>query len=166
MNLPRFGVRNPVPINLLMAGLILAGIYSAFTLRRQFFPDMHFDTVVVSMEYPGASPEEIESSVATRLENAIIDVQEVDEIRTTCIEGGVKIVVSFKEGTTNLDDAIDEVRRTVEALQDMPTHEDRPLRTSLKQTLPRTVDELAGEVDAQIMSTANRNIREIFRHFV
>ena len=136
MNLPRFGVRNPVPINLLMAGLILAGIYSAFTLRRQFFPDMHFDTVVVSMEYPGASPQEIESSVATRLENAIIDVQEVDEIRTTCIEGQVSIVVSFKEGTTNLDDAIDEVRRTVEALQDLPSEVERPLVTRIEPAMP------------------------------
>ena len=67
MNLPRFGVRNPVPINLLMAGLILAGIYSAFTLRRQFFPDMHFDKVIVSMSFPGASPEDVESAIATRL---------------------------------------------------------------------------------------------------
>ena len=40
MNLPRFGVNNPVPTNLLMAGFILAGIFSAFTLKRQFFPDM------------------------------------------------------------------------------------------------------------------------------
>ena len=73
MNLPRFGVRNPVPINLLMAGLILAGIYSAFTLRRQFFPDMQFDTVVVSMAYPGASPSDVESTIAQRLENAIME---------------------------------------------------------------------------------------------
>lgn len=165
MNLPRFGVRNPVPINLLMAGLILAGIYSAFTLRRQFFPDMHFDTVVVSMEYPGASPEEIESSVATRLENAIIDVQEVDEIRTTCIEGGVKIVVSFKEGTTNLDDAIDEVRRTVEALQDMPSEVERPLVTRIEPSMPVIMVELWGDVDPQIMKKAIRDIRDDLRSF-
>ncbi len=165
MNLPRFGVRNPVPINLLMAGLILAGIYSAFTLRRQFFPDMHFDTVVVSMEYPGASPQEIESSVATRLENAIIDVQEVDEIRTTCIEGQVSIVVSFKEGTTNLDDAIDEVRRTVEALQDLPSEVERPLVTRIEPAMPVIMVELWGDVDLQIMKKAIRDIRDDLRSF-
>ncbi|MBT5136619.1 MAG: efflux RND transporter permease subunit, partial [Phycisphaerae bacterium] len=71
MNFPRFGVKNPVPINLLMAALILAGIFSAFTLRRQFFPDMTFDQVMVTMGYPGASAEDVESSIATRIENAI-----------------------------------------------------------------------------------------------
>ena len=47
MNLPKFGVQNPVPINLLMAGLILAGIFASLNLRRQFFPDMEFDKVSV-----------------------------------------------------------------------------------------------------------------------
>ena len=91
MNLPRFGVRNPVPVNLLMAGLILAGIYSSFTLRRQFFPDMEFDKVVVSMSFPGASPEDVESAIAMRLENAIFQIDEVDEIRTTCVEGNAEM---------------------------------------------------------------------------
>ena len=63
MNLPKFGVKNPVPINLLMAGLILAGIFASFNLRRQFFPDMEFDRVSVSMAYPGASPEDVQSSI-------------------------------------------------------------------------------------------------------
>ena len=87
MNLARFGVRNPVPINLLMAGFILAGIFAAFNLRRQFFPDMTFDSVVVSMAYPGASPADVETSIAKRIENALVNIDEIDEMRTTCVEG-------------------------------------------------------------------------------
>ncbi len=108
MNLPKFGVKNPVPVNLLMAGLILAGIFASFNLRRQFFPDMEFDKVLISMAYPGASPEDVQSAIAKRIENALIAIDEVDEIVSTCVEGSVSIVVSFKEGTANLDDAVDE----------------------------------------------------------
>lgn len=154
MNLPRFGVRNPVPINLLMAGFILAGIYSAFTLRRQFFPDMQFDTVVVSMAYPGASPADVESTIAKRLENVIMDTDEVDEIRTTCVEGRVSIVVTFKEGVKNLTDTIDQVRRSVESLQDLPTEVERPVIRRIEPEMPVIMVQLWGDIDKQIMKKA------------
>ena len=165
MNLPRFGVKNPVPINLLMAGFILAGIFSAFTLRRQFFPDMTFDSVVVSMAYPGASPEDVESSIAKRIENTLIEIDEVDEIRTTCVEGSVSIVVSFKEGTSNIDDAIDEVRRLVEAIQDLPVDVERPVVTRIEPSMPVIMVQLWGDVDKQVMKRAIRDIRDDLRSF-
>jgi hydrophobic/amphiphilic exporter-1 (mainly G- bacteria), HAE1 family len=165
MNLPKFGVKNPVPINLLMAGLILAGIFSAFNLRRQFFPDMEFDKVVVTMVYPGASPEDVQSSIAKRIENALVNIDEVDEIRTTCSEGMASVVVSFKEGTTNLDDAIDEVRRTVESLQDLPADVERPTVTRVEPKMPVIMVELWGDIDKHVMKQALRDIRDDLRSF-
>ena len=49
MSLPSFGVRNPVPANLLMLAAVAVGIYSAFTLRREFFPEVDSDTALVSI---------------------------------------------------------------------------------------------------------------------
>ena len=165
MNFPRFGVKNPVPINLLMAALILAGIFSAFTLRRQFFPDMTFDQVMVTMGYPGASAEDVESSIATRIENAIFEIDEVDEVNTTCAEGYVSILVSFKEGTSNLDDAIDSVRRAVEALQDLPSEVKRPNVRRIDPQMPVIMVQLWGDVDKQVMKHAIRDIRDDLRTF-
>ena len=165
MNLPRFGVKNPVPINLLMAGLIIAGIFSAFNLRRQFFPDMDFDKVVVTMAYPGASPEDIESAIATRIENVLVEIDEVDEIRTTCVEGLVSLVVSFKEGASNIDDAIEEVRRSVDALQDLPDDVERPVVSRLEPAMPVIMVQLWGDVDKKVMKEAIRDIRDDLRSF-
>lgn len=165
MNLPKFGVKNPVPVNLLMAGFILAGIFSAFTLRRQFFPDMQFDSVVVSMGFPGASPEEVQSSIAKRIENELVDIDEVDELRTTCVEGSVSILVSFKEGTSHLDDAIDEVRRKVESLQDLPADVERPVVTRIEPKMPVIMVQLWGDIDKEVMKQAIRDIRDDLRSF-
>ncbi len=165
MNLARFGVRNPVPINLLMAGFILAGTFAAFNLRRQFFPDMTFDSVVISMAFPGASPEDVESSIAKRIENALINIDEVDELRTTCVEGSVSIGVTFKEGTGNVDDAIDEVRRTVESIQDLPAEVERPVVTRMEPKMPVIMVELWGDVDKQVMKQAIRDVRDDLRSF-
>ena len=165
MNLPRFGVRNPVPINLLMAGLIFAGIFSAFNLKRQFFPDMEFDQVVVSMAFPGASPEEIESTLATRIENGLTSIDEIDELRTYCSEGSVSVVVSFKEGSNNLDEIIDEVQRTVESLRDLPDDVERPVVTRMVPEMPVIMVQLWGDVDRQIMKRSIRDMRDDLRSF-
>jgi len=165
MNLPKFGVKNPVPINLLMAGLILAGIFASFNLRRQFFPDMEFDKVAVSMAYPGASPEDVQSSIAKRIENALVNLDDVDELNTTCVEGSASVVVSFKEGTLNLDDAIDEVRRAVESIQDLPVDVERPLVTRIEPKMPVIMVELWGDIDKQVMKQAIRDIRDDLRTF-
>ena len=165
MNLARFGVRNPVPINLLMAGFILAGIFAAFNLRRQFFPDMTFDSVSVTMAYPGASPEDVESSIAKRIENAIINIDEVDEIRTTCVEGVASIFVTFKEGTSNIDNAIDKVRRSVDSIQDLPVDAKKPVVTRIEPKMPVIMVQIWGDVDKQVMKQAIRDVRDDLRTF-
>ena len=165
MNLARFGVRNPVPINLLMAGFILAGIFAAFNLRRQFFPDMTFDSVSVTMAYPGASPEDVESSIAKRIENAIVNIDEVDEIRTTCAEGVASIFVTFKEGTSNIDNAIDKVRRSVDSIQDLPVDAKKPVVTRIEPKMPVIMVQIWGDVDKQVMKQAIRDVRDDLRTF-
>jgi len=165
MNLARFGVRNPVPINLLMAGFILAGIFAAFNLRRQFFPDMTFDSVSVTMAYPGASPEDVETSIAKRIENAIINIDEVDEIRTTCVEGVASIFVTFKEGTSNIDNAIDKVRRSVDSIQDLPVDAKKPVVTRIEPKMPVIMVQIWGDVDKQVMKQAIRDVRDDLRTF-
>ena len=66
MNLPRFSVRNPVPINFLMIGVILLGTFSMVSLKREFFPNIEAEQILITVPYPGATPAEIERSVTPR----------------------------------------------------------------------------------------------------
>ena len=107
MSLPSFGVRNPVPANLLMLAAIAVGIYSALSLRREFFPEVEPDTARVAIVYPGASPEEIEESIVYKVEDALADVDEVKRIRTSVTEGSASVLVEFEDGT-DIDKAVEE----------------------------------------------------------
>jgi hypothetical protein len=49
VSLSAFGIRNPVPVNLLMVALLVAGLASAWTLRREFFPESDPEAVVVTL---------------------------------------------------------------------------------------------------------------------
>ena len=94
MSIARFGVYKPVPVNLLMIGILLAGVVLGLSLRREFFPEMDADQVLVRMPYPGASPEEIEESLALKVEDKLVDLDEIDELRTTISEGGAAILIA------------------------------------------------------------------------
>ena len=59
MSLPGFGVRNPVPVNLLMLAIFFAGAVSGLQLRRAFFPEVEPQAVILNAPYPGADPRPI-----------------------------------------------------------------------------------------------------------
>ena len=165
MNLPRFGVRNPVPVNLMMAGIIIAGILSAFTLRKQFFPDLQFDTVSITMAYPGASPQDVESAIAKRIENVLVEIDEIDQIKTSCVEGFVRINVTFKSGASDIDEAIETIRQSVESIQDLPVEVKRPIIRRIEPAMPVIMVQLWGDADKPVMKKSIRDVRDDLRSF-
>ena len=101
MNLARFSVRNPVTANLLMFAVIAGGIWSAFNLRRDLFPAVDPEAVVVTVVYPGATPEEVERLVARPIERAVDTIEDVDEISAQIFEGLVSVRIEMQDGKSS-----------------------------------------------------------------
>ena len=160
MSLPGFGLRKPVPVNLLMMSIIIAGIFTAATMRREFFPETDPDMASISLVYPGASPEEIEESMASKVEDAVVDVKDVDTLRTTLAEGGGGIVVEFDEGVTDSREVIDDLERAVDALQDLPDEAERITITEVEPLIPVTRLSVFGDVDEKILKNLIKQVRD------
>ncbi len=160
MSLPAFGVRKPVPVNLLMIAMLLAGLAASVTLRRQFFPESEPEMAQVTLPYPGASPEEIEETLARKVEDAIADLDEVDELTTSINEGGGFISVKFRENIRSVTRATDEVEREIESLTDLPEDAERIEVTEFENRLPVIMVSLFGEVDEEELKTTIRGIRD------
>ena len=162
MSLASFGVRKPVPVNLLMIAILLAGAVAGLSLRRQFFPELDPDTATVRMPYPGATPDELEETLAIKVEDKLIDLDEVKELRSTLTEGGGGIVVEFREDA-DADEALDEVERAIDALTDLPEESEKIQASMLEQRLPVIRLTLYGDLDEQAMKVAIRGIRDELR---
>ncbi len=162
MSLPRFGVRKPVPVNLLMLALLIGGLVGFFSIRREFFPETDPEAATIALPYPGATPEEIESTLARKVEDAIIDIDEVDEIRTTISEGGGGITVQFREGT-NIDEAVDDLKQARDALLDLPNDAEEITVAKLEPLLPAVMVTLFGDVDELALKQTIRAIRDDLR---
>jgi len=78
----RWFADNPVAANLLMILLLLSGAISAATMRTEVFPAFTPRTVIVSVLYPGATPEDVEQSITRRIEEAVIGLDGVREVRS------------------------------------------------------------------------------------
>ena len=105
-------VRRPVFATMLVMSLVVLGIFSFRELGVDLFPRADPATVNVNLSLPGASPDEISSSVVEPMEQAISGVSGIDEISARISEGKGNITVRFVL-ERDLNDAVNDVREKV-----------------------------------------------------
>ena len=79
-------VRNPVAANLLMFVLVTGGLLALPLIRQEEFPAIETDIAQISVEYPGASPAEVEESICLRIEEEIDGTPDIKRINTRAVE--------------------------------------------------------------------------------
>jgi len=162
MNLAEFGVRKHVVVNLIMFFMIGAGVVLGSTLRLEFFPEVSPSLINVSAPYPGAQPDEIEDSLAIKIEDRIADLQGVKEINTTAVEGAASILIEFEDGV-DLDVALARVKREVDALEDLPEQAERIVVEEFEPNIPVCTITLYGVDDERVLKDAIREIQDDLR---
>jgi len=76
----RISIGNPVLATMMMVAFVVLGLFSYQRLQVDQFPDITFPVVVVQTEYPGASPESVESDVTRKIEEAVNTINGIDII--------------------------------------------------------------------------------------
>jgi len=92
----RVSIANPVFATMVMVALCVLGIFSYAQLRVERLPDITPPIVFVSVAYPGASPEAVESEITRPLELALNGIAGVKMIRSNSFEGRSETVVEFE----------------------------------------------------------------------
>ncbi|MBL8380522.1 MAG: efflux RND transporter permease subunit [Burkholderiales bacterium] len=91
----RISIANPVLATMMMAALVVLGIFSYQRLRVDQFPDINFPIVVVTTEYPGASPETVESDITRPVEEVVNTVSGIKTLSSRSYEGQSVVIVEF-----------------------------------------------------------------------
>src|SRR5581483_6061017 len=127
MWLTRFALTRPVVTAMVFVALASFGIISYFEIgRSENPPDTDFPIVIVSADYPGASPQEMEKLVVKPIEDQLNGIDNLDKLTATAQEGSASIGVQFTIGT-DLDIAAIDVQRRVDVARTyMPTDLDPP----------------------------------------
>ena len=107
---------NSIAANLLMLLLLGGGIWSAFTIQKEVFPQFLLDVVQVSVGYPGAAPEEVEQGILRPIEEALRGVEGIQEIFSSAREDGGTVSIEIVAGQPrmkiyqDIDQAVSRIR--------------------------------------------------------
>jgi multidrug efflux pump subunit AcrB len=116
MNVSSWSIRNPIPAILLFLLLTLVGAMGFRAMKIQQFPDIDLPTVTVTAALPGASPAQMETDVARKLEDSIATLQGVKHIYTMVQSGTVTVTVEFRLEVPT-QEAVDGVRDAVSRIR-------------------------------------------------
>ncbi|MGC6513089.1 MAG: efflux RND transporter permease subunit [Myxococcota bacterium] len=129
------GVDNPVLLNLLFTLVCVAGLLSWNRLPKEEFPQVETDSVVASVAYPGASPEDVEDLLLRPIEDVVENVEGVDHVFSDALEGLGIVQVEFVRGT-DVDAARLDIEREINALSSMPADALAPQVNVAKLVVP------------------------------
>jgi multidrug efflux pump subunit AcrB len=96
MNISAWSIRNPIPALLGFAMLTFLGIMAFKAMKIQMFPDIDLPTVTVTASMPGASPDQMETEVVRKIENALASSQGLKHIYTQVKDGSAIISAEFR----------------------------------------------------------------------
>ena len=112
MWITKTSIRNPVFATMVMVGLMVLGLFSYRSLGLESMPNVEIPFAWVEVQYPGASPEQVENDITRPMEDAINTVSGIKSIRSNSWEGRAGISLEFQL-SANLDKAMQEVRDNI-----------------------------------------------------
>jgi len=112
-------IKRPVFATMLIMALVVLGLDSYRRLGVDFFPKVEFPFVTITTVLPGAAPEEVESQVSKRIEEAVNTISGIDELRSSSSEGNSVVSIQFsleKDGDVAAQEVRDKVNQVLNQL--------------------------------------------------
>ncbi len=151
--------RNPVAANLLMVMLIVSGAFATFSVTQEVFPEFSLDMVTIEVPYLGAAPQEVETAVCVRIEEAIQGIDGIKQITSTASEGMGMVQVELELGA-DARKVVDDIKSNVDAITTFPIETEKPIIRELT-TRQRVVDvAVSGAADELTLKRVAERVRD------
>ncbi len=126
MFLSNASIRRPVAMTTVILVLLLFGLLSYRKLGLDLMPQIEFPFVTIVTPYPGATPDEIETSIAKPVEDAVVAIEGIRHLHSTCMEGVCQTLIEF-ELDRDVDTAAMDVREKIDLIRsDLPEAAEDP----------------------------------------
>lgn len=154
---------NPIAANLLMLLLLAGGVWTANNIQKEVEPRFQLDVVEVSVTYPGAAPEEVETGILQPIEEAVRGVQGIKEISSEAWEGSGRVSIELVAGSDRMI-AYQDIDQAVSRIRTFPDGIEEPevrLRAQEREVMelglygevePWTLRQLAERLRDQLLS--------------
>ncbi|MCB1503536.1 MAG: efflux RND transporter permease subunit [Hyphomicrobiaceae bacterium] len=152
-------VRHGTAPNLLMVTLVLIGVFSILRLNRQFFPTIQIPVITVTVPWPGASAEDVESNILDVLEPELRFLDNVNEVTAIAREGTAVISIELMSDA-DYQKAQSDVEQAVARVTTLPETSERPViaRAAFFDNVAKIA--IAGPYNEKVLKTYAKQLRD------
>ena len=157
-NIIEFFARHRTAANIIMILMLVIGVISANRLNKQFFPDIDVEVIAVSVDWSGATAEDVDANIIQTLEPELRTIANVKKVSSSSFEGRGTTQVEFQFGT-DMQKALADVEAAV-GLVDFPTEAEAPkvVKGEFFDTISRLV--LFGPYSIDALRYHSKSIKE------
>ena len=147
----RWAVSNSPAMNTLMIGVLLVGAASLFMMRREVFPEFEMEIILITVPYPGASPDEVEEGICQKIEESVHSISGIKKKTAVAREGFGYLVLELESDVSDVQKTLAEVRSEIDRIPSFPELAEDPeikqitfrqpaIRVGVLMTEPETHD--------------------------
>lgn len=122
----KWAIAHSPTMNTVMAVVLLVGVFAALRLRREEFPQFDLEMILVTVPYPGASPEEVETGICQKIEEAVRSVDGIKKVTSVAMEGAANIVIEVKTDVPSVQKVLNEIQSEVDRIPSFPDLAEEP----------------------------------------
>jgi len=150
---------HPVAGNLLMAIMVIFGLFGLNNLNRQVMPDFELDMIQIGIAWPGASPQDVEENVIEAIEPEVRFLEDIDNVQANAFEGRAEITITYTENV-NMSKALTDVQSAIARITTFPSDIESPIIEQIVQHDEVCRLEITGPFPEQALKYYARDIRD------
>jgi multidrug efflux pump subunit AcrB len=150
---------NHVAANLLMWFIIVAGLISVLTIRKQTTPEIDLNLIRIQVPYLGAAPQEVEEGVVVKIEEAVQDIQGIVEIQSRASEGVGTVTLEISRDR-DINEVLTLVKTRVDAIATFPALTEKPVIFKLEPNTPVIFLAIHGQLDDRSRKLIAQDMRD------
>ncbi|WP_372718849.1 efflux RND transporter permease subunit [Novipirellula sp.] len=121
-----WAIKNSPGMNVLMLALMLVGGVSLWKMRREVFPEFELEVVMVTVPYPGATPQDTEEAICQKIEEAIRAIDGIKKVTSIAQEGSGYVLAELRSDVKDVQKVMSEIDREVNRIPSFPVLAEDP----------------------------------------
>ncbi|VAW40217.1 Acriflavin resistance protein [hydrothermal vent metagenome] len=145
---------NPVAANLLMAIILIVGLVSVSSTRKEMFPSTAINMISITVAFPGAAPVEVEEGVCLKIEQSLTTINGIDKITCSAAENIGTTIIEVDDNY-DLGDVTNDIKNKIDGINSFPEQVEKPIISQIDTHMQAIFVSLYGDVtDKQLRSYA------------
>ncbi len=122
-----WAITNAPGMNVLMLSLMMVGGVSLWKMRREVFPAFELEIVMISVPYPGSTPQDTEEAICQKIEEAIRSIDGIKKVTSIAQEGSGFVLAELRADVKDVQKVMAEIDREVDRIPSFPVLAEDPL---------------------------------------